>query len=100
MTWWGWSVQVRVAAGLGCHSELGSEDMGLISVLLPPVPCPSVSGSRLVLCPGITQVVKIESGTRAPVRRCEESWGCHHLSGHLTWESLMQGFCRARGMRF
>lgn len=31
MTWWGWSVQVRVAAGLSCHSELGSEDMGLIS---------------------------------------------------------------------
>lgn len=29
--WWGWSVQVRVGAGLGCHSELGSEGMGFVA---------------------------------------------------------------------
>lgn len=41
----------------------------LSPVLLPLVPYSSVSGSRLVHCPGITQVVKIESGIRAPARR-------------------------------
>lgn len=46
----------------------------------PLLPHPSVSDSHLVLCPGITQAIKIEAGIRTPA--CSW-WGKLKLSLHI-----------------
>lgn len=75
MTWWdcaefrseleqGWAAGPNSALeGLLLEAEEDAGSVALCCHLSCPVP---VAGSRLVLCPGITQVVKIGAGTRAP----------------------------------